>query len=79
MCAVTLGISAAVATDREHIEWARQVYSSMDRDSVFDPVRMGEAAQYVSQIDRKVYGPSPRFSGCQRVSGGLVRQPAAAP
>ncbi len=63
MCAVTLGTGAVVAADGQHIEWARQTYSGADRDGVFDPVRLGEAARHWSQFDRKVYGPFPRFSG----------------
>lgn len=63
MCAVTLGTGAVVAADGGHIEWAQQTYSGADRDGVFDPVRLGEAARHWAQFDRRLLGPFPRFSG----------------
>lgn len=63
MCAVTLGTGGVAAADGGHMQWVRATYSGLDRDGVFDAVRMGEAARYWAQFNRKVFGPFPRFSG----------------
>jgi hypothetical protein len=63
MRCVTQGVGAVVTAEPEHVEWSRRTYGSLDRDGVFDPLQMGEAARYWSAHGFKLYGPYPRFSG----------------
>lgn len=63
MRCVTLGVGAVVTAEPEHVDWSRRTYAGKDRDAVFDPAQMGEAARYWGDHGLKVYGPYPRFSG----------------
>lgn len=78
MRCVTLGVGAVVTAEPEHMDWTRRTYLAKDRDGVFDPLQMGEAARYWSGHGFKAYGPFPRFSGSSKtvravpVSGGYV-------
>jgi hypothetical protein len=71
MRCVTLGVGTVVTAEPEHLDWSRRTYGGRDRDGVFDPAQMGEAARYWADQGFKVYGPFPRFSGSSQTVRAL--------